>query len=119
MGRRLYRMAEYCARNATVPILFFSRRIGLSNGQSVPVIAGGRVTGKAGKFDVGGLALTTLPVALALIWAIDTGSTVLVTIYGVLTVAVGWVVLQVGIRIATRRLRGHEPEFVLSVTPSR
>ena len=70
-------------------------------------------------FVLGGLALTTLPVALALIWAIDTGSTVLVTIYGVLTVAVGWVVLQVGIRIATRRLRGHEPEFVLSVTPSR
>ena len=51
--------AGYSARSATVPILFFSRRIGLSNGQSVPVIAGGRVTGKAGKFDVGGLALAT------------------------------------------------------------
>ena len=47
------------ARGATVPIMFFSRRVGLSNGQSVPVIAGGRVTGKAGKFDVGGLAITT------------------------------------------------------------
>ena len=47
------------ARTATVPILFFSRRIGLSAGQSVPVIAGGRVTGKAGKFDIGGLAITT------------------------------------------------------------
>jgi hypothetical protein len=47
------------ARNATAPILFFSRRIGLSGGQSVPVIAGGRITGKAGKFDIGGLALTT------------------------------------------------------------
>jgi hypothetical protein len=42
-----------------VPILFFSRRIGLSGGQSVPVIAGGRLTGKAGKFDIGGLAITT------------------------------------------------------------
>jgi hypothetical protein len=41
------------------PILFFSRRIGLSNGQSVPVIGGGRVTGKAGLFDVGALAITT------------------------------------------------------------
>jgi hypothetical protein len=51
--------AGFNARSATVPILFFSRRIGLSNGQSVPVIAGGRVTGKAGKFDVGGLALAT------------------------------------------------------------
>ena len=51
--------AGFNARTATVPILFFSRRIGLSNGQSVPVIAGGRVTGKAGAFDVGGLAITT------------------------------------------------------------
>jgi hypothetical protein len=41
------------------PILFFSRRIGLNAGQSVPVIAGGRVTGKAGRFDVGALAITT------------------------------------------------------------
>jgi hypothetical protein len=43
----------------SVPIVFFSRRIGLSNGQAVPVIAGGRVTGKAGAFDVGALAITT------------------------------------------------------------
>jgi hypothetical protein len=47
------------ARSATAPIVFFSRRIGLSNGQSVPVIAGGRVTGKAGPFDVGALAIAT------------------------------------------------------------
>jgi hypothetical protein len=47
------------ARNSTVPILFFSRRIGLSAGQSVPVIAGGRVTGRAGAFEMGALALTT------------------------------------------------------------
>jgi hypothetical protein len=43
----------------TNPILFFSRRIGLSGGQSVPVVAGGRVTGKAGLFDVGALAIAT------------------------------------------------------------
>jgi hypothetical protein len=42
-----------------VPIMFFSRRIGLSNGQSVPVVAGGRVTGKAGPFDVGVLTIRT------------------------------------------------------------
>jgi hypothetical protein len=42
-----------------VPVLLFSRRIGLSNGQAVPVIAGGRVTGKAGKFDVGALMVRT------------------------------------------------------------
>jgi hypothetical protein len=38
-----------------VPILFFSRRIGLSQGQSVPVVAGGRLTGTVGKFGVGAL----------------------------------------------------------------
>jgi hypothetical protein len=51
--------AGFSARTATVPIMFFSRRVGLNNGQAVPVIAGGRVTGKAGKFDVGGLVITT------------------------------------------------------------
>ena len=51
--------AGFSARTATVPIMFFSRRVGLSSGQSVPVIAGGRVTGKAGQFDVGGLIITT------------------------------------------------------------
>jgi hypothetical protein len=57
--------ASFNARSSTVPILFFSRRIGLSNGQSVPVIAGGRVTGKAGAYDVGGLVLATADKASA------------------------------------------------------
>jgi hypothetical protein len=68
---------------------------------------------------LGALALATLPVAVALIWATDTGSTALVTVYGVLTVAVGWVLMQAGIKIATAHLGGHEPEFVTAVTPSR
>jgi hypothetical protein len=42
-----------------VPILFFSRRIGLNAGQSVPVRVGGRVTGKAGAFDIGLLNIQT------------------------------------------------------------
>jgi hypothetical protein len=29
------------------------------------------------------------------------------------------VLMQVGIKIATSRLGGHEPEFVAAVTPSR
>ena len=45
--------------SGVLPIMFFSRRIGLNAGQSVPVLAGGRVTGKAGRFDVGALAITT------------------------------------------------------------
>ena len=42
-----------------VPILFFSRRIGLSAGQTVPVRLGGRLTGKAGAFDIGLLNIQT------------------------------------------------------------
>lgn len=42
-----------------VPIPFFSRRIGLSQGQAVPVIAGARVTGKAGAYDIGALSIQT------------------------------------------------------------
>ena len=42
-----------------VPVLFFSRRIGLSRGQSVPVVAGGRLAGTVGKFGVGALNIQT------------------------------------------------------------
>ena len=36
-----------------VPTIFFSRRIGLNQGQTVPILAGGRLTGKVGDFSVG------------------------------------------------------------------
>jgi hypothetical protein len=40
--------------------LFFSRRIGLgSSGEAIPIIAGGRVSGKAGRFNVGLLNMQT------------------------------------------------------------
>ena len=40
--------------------LFFSRRIGLSaNGEAVPIIGGGRMSGKAGKFNIGLLNMQT------------------------------------------------------------
>ena len=41
------------------PTLFYSRRIGLDNGAIVPIIGGGRVTGKVGAFDVGALNIQT------------------------------------------------------------
>ena len=44
---------------ADVPTLFFSRQIGLSQGQPVPILAGGRVTGKVGDYQVGLLSLQT------------------------------------------------------------
>ena len=42
-----------------VPTVFFSRRIGLEQGQTVPVLGGGRLTGKAGRFSIGALNIQT------------------------------------------------------------
>jgi hypothetical protein len=41
------------------PILFFSRQIGLTGSESVPILAGGRVTGRAGAYSVGLLNIGT------------------------------------------------------------
>jgi hypothetical protein len=42
-----------------VPTVFFSRRIGLSGGQVIPVWVGGRMTGRAGPFEIGLLNIQT------------------------------------------------------------
>lgn len=44
---------------ADVPVMFFSRRIGLQDGQTVPIDAGGRVTGKAGNYSIGLIDIRT------------------------------------------------------------
>ncbi len=41
------------------PTLFFSRQIGLQRGQVVPILGGGRLTGKAGAFSIGALNMQT------------------------------------------------------------
>ena len=35
-----------------VPVLFYSRRIGLNQGPPVPIDAGGRLTGRVGSFTI-------------------------------------------------------------------
>jgi len=50
---------------AGAPRLFFSRRIGLQGGEVVPILAGARLTGKAGAFDVGALNIQTDDALLA------------------------------------------------------
>ncbi len=40
-------------------IPFFSRRVGLLEGREVPILAGSKLTGKAGRFDIGALAVRT------------------------------------------------------------
>jgi hypothetical protein len=41
------------------PYLFFSRRIGLDAGHAIPILAGGRLTGKPAKFSIGALNVQT------------------------------------------------------------
>ena len=43
--------------SGNAPTLFYSRRIGLHGGAVVPIVGGGRVTGKIGAFDVGGVSI--------------------------------------------------------------
>jgi len=42
-----------------VPVMFFSRQIGLAKGRTVPVLAGARVTGKSGPYDIAALNIET------------------------------------------------------------
>jgi hypothetical protein len=39
----------------SIPVLFFSRTIGLSNGHPVPIVGGARLTGKIGDYSIGAL----------------------------------------------------------------
>ena len=45
--------------SAETPILFYSRQIGLNAGREVPIIAGGRLTGRVDKFSLGLLNIQT------------------------------------------------------------
>ena len=41
--------------SADAPTIFYSRQIGLSNGIVIPILGGGRLSGKAGKWNIGAL----------------------------------------------------------------
>ena len=41
-------------------MLFYSRRIGLQDGQETPIRAGGRLTGRIGKFTIGAMNIQTV-----------------------------------------------------------
>src|SRR6185436_12948534 len=47
------------AGSGDTPYLFFSRRIGLDQSRVIPILAGGRTTGKAGKFTFGAINAQT------------------------------------------------------------
>ena len=47
------------AAASDAPVLFYSRRIGLDDGRTVPIEVGGRLTGKLGAFSVGAMNIQT------------------------------------------------------------
>jgi hypothetical protein len=57
-GQGIFSVGSGTAPSDT-PRLFFSRQIGLADGQPVPIRAGGRLTGKVGKFGLGLLGVRT------------------------------------------------------------
>lgn len=56
-GRGNFDFAQ--ARGLEVPTMFFSRRIGLEQGQIVPIEVGARLTGKVGDYEIGALTINT------------------------------------------------------------
>ena len=56
---------EAAANDPGLLALFYSRRIGLVDGQQVPIIGGGRVTGRIGDYALGVLNITTEEETLA------------------------------------------------------
>ena len=50
---------QNAAATDNTPFLFYSRRIGLAGTQAVPIVGGGRLTGRVGRFSVGVLNIQT------------------------------------------------------------
>jgi hypothetical protein len=49
------------AAASDLPVLFYSRRIGLAGSREVPILGGGRVTGRVGRYSLGLIDMQTRP----------------------------------------------------------
>ena len=65
------------------------------------------------------LAILTLPIAFALVWALDRESPALVSVFAVATLGAGVLVLRGGIALAAARWRGRCPELFAAIVPAR
>ncbi len=52
-GQGIFDFGGAGTSGGSIPLLFFSRRIGLAGNRAVPILAGGRLTGKVGRTTVG------------------------------------------------------------------
>ncbi len=64
-GRGMFDFGRPAGGGGIVPLLFFSRRIGLERDAEVPIVAGGRLTGRVGRYNVGALNIETDDAGLA------------------------------------------------------
>ena len=58
-GRGIFDFGRGARFGGDAPTIFFSRRIGLSGGRTVPILGGGRLTGKVGRFSIGAVNIQT------------------------------------------------------------
>ena len=62
-GAGIFEFGERVERQGTggrpPTLLFYSRRIGIAEGHNLPVLAGGKLTGRAGPYQIGVLRMTT------------------------------------------------------------
>jgi hypothetical protein len=59
-GQGLFTFGSGAGSNTSVvPVMFFSRRIGLHQGRPIPIVAGTRMMGQAGRYSLGALSITT------------------------------------------------------------
>ena len=65
------------------------------------------------------LGVLTLPFGLGLVWALSRDSVPLVSLFSVVTVAGGWLVMTSGRRVAARRWRTNEAEIYDAIIPAR
>ena len=56
---RQQHVAAASAATSDMPVLFYSRRIGLQNSREVPIWGGGRVTGRMGRYSLGVVNMQT------------------------------------------------------------
>jgi hypothetical protein len=62
-NRGIFNFGGIAGGTGDTPVIFYSRRIGLDQGRAIPIEAGGRLSGRVGKYTIGVLNIQTDDVA--------------------------------------------------------
>ena len=58
-NRGIFNFGGIAGGAGDTPVIFYSRRIGLDQGRAIPIEAGGRLSGRVGKYTIGALNMQT------------------------------------------------------------